>query len=189
MTTLNLKQIVIDYRMNYKTQMLIKATLCNYCVNLTHSHMKLCVYRKILCVTWRTVFLFCAFWPKFCASNTLWHRLTETLADSIINLQPTSNYRFMYWAEFHSWRKPQIDLFLFTLLQWTCTIDSFIYLWWTFSLPMTNNYRTVELTPAKRCVLSKLGLQTIWGAFPLIFFSTTATLISRNKFIWLVILV
>ena len=23
--------------------------------------------------------LFCAFWPKFCASNTLWRRLTETL--------------------------------------------------------------------------------------------------------------
>ena len=79
MTTRNLKQIVIDYRMNYKTQMLIKAALCNYCVNLTQSHMKLCVYRKILCVTWRTVFLFCAFWPKFCASNTLWRRLTETL--------------------------------------------------------------------------------------------------------------
>jgi len=53
---------------------------CNYCVNLTHSHMKLCVYRKIFCVT---VFLFCAFWPKFCASNTLWRRLTETLTVSI----------------------------------------------------------------------------------------------------------
>ena len=51
MTTLNLKQIVIDYRMNYKTQMLIKAALCNYCVNLTHSDMNLCVYQKILCVT------------------------------------------------------------------------------------------------------------------------------------------
>ena len=82
MTTLNLKQIVIDYRMNYKTQMLIKAALCNYCVNLTQSHIKLCVYRKILCVTWRTVFLFCAFWLTFCASNTLWRRLTETLAVS-----------------------------------------------------------------------------------------------------------
>ena len=95
MTTLNLKQIVIDYRMNYKTQMLIKATLCNYCVNLTQSHMKLCVYRKILCVTWRTVFLFCAFWPKFCASNTLWRRLTETLAASSVRDSANVGYNIL----------------------------------------------------------------------------------------------
>jgi len=58
-------------------------TVCNYCVNLTQSHMKLCVYQKIN--PHLTHFLFCASWPK-CASNTLWRRLTETLYPSLLPL-------------------------------------------------------------------------------------------------------
>jgi len=87
MTTLNLKQIVIDYRMYYKTQMLIKAALCNYCVNLTHSHMKLClpenplrhlthclsflcVLTKILCVKYAVTPLN---GNAGCDTQELWH--------------------------------------------------------------------------------------------------------------------